>query len=131
MAGCVLRASGAAFDVDAFLKQSPFEPAVVYRRGQRRRPASRGPHTLSGFNVVVCEREEPSEGDAREALEFLRTHHDEIERLRRAPGVEGVTLEFAVPEGAMAGRGARFPAELLSAAGSLDIDIQVTFYLVG
>jgi hypothetical protein len=33
MPGCVLRATGRKFDVDAFLSDSPFRPATVYRKG--------------------------------------------------------------------------------------------------
>jgi len=131
MAGCVLRASGAAFDVDAFLKTSSLRPPVVYRKGQRRKPASRGPHTLSGFNLVVCSGETSADVHGAEVLAFLQANRVELERLRRFSGVESVVLEFAVPQDAIASRGARFPADLLALAGTLGIDIQVTFYLVG
>lgn len=131
MPGCVLRASGARFDVDSFLKTSSLGASVVYKKGQRRRPASRGSQAASGFNVVVSKRDDSLQDQVNDALEFLRAHRDNVEHLRKFPGVESVTLDFACPQGEIAARGARFPSELLAAAGKLGIDIQVSFYLVG
>ena len=129
MPGCVLRASGKTMDVDAFLKGSPFKPEVLYRKGQRRRPASRGSQTASGFNVVITENDEPKE-QVNRALAFLREHRDELLRLMRYEGVEAVTLEFSCPQKDFVARNAHLPAELLNAAGALGIDIDVSFYLV-
>src|SRR5260370_18525953 len=83
MPGCVLRATGAKFDVDAFLSESPFRPATAYRKGQRRRPASRGTQTASGFNVVVTDTDDPPEKQIEYARTFLRDQQCEI--LRPAP----------------------------------------------
>jgi hypothetical protein len=131
MPGCVLRASGDKFDVDAFLTDSPFRPAVVYRKGQRRRPASRGVQSASGFNVVVSDSDDPLEKQVDYALKFLRDRRDELLRLVRFGGIEEVVLDFGCPQGDIAARSARFPSELLVAAGALGIDVQVSFYLVG
>ncbi|HEX9502392.1 MAG TPA: hypothetical protein VGA10_12135 [Thermoanaerobaculia bacterium] len=131
MPGCVLRATGAKFDVDAFLSESPFRPATVYRKGQRRRPASRGTQTASGFNVVVSDTDDPPEKQIEYALTFLRDQQGEILRLVRFGGVEEIVLDFGIPQNEIATRSARFPADLLVAAGALGIDIHVSFYLVG
>ena len=130
MPGCVLRAFGPAFDVDAFLKKSQFRPAVVYRIGQRRKPASRGSHKASGFNVVVSEHDESVEKQVDDAIAFMHNHHDELVRLARFGGVEVIALDFACPQSEIASRSARFPAELLVAAGAHGIDLHVSFYLV-
>ena len=131
MPGCVLRATGAKFDVDAFLKDSPFRPATVYRKGQRRRPASRGVQTASGFNVVVSDTDDSPEKQIEYALSFLRDQHGELLRLVRFGGVEEIVLDFGIPQNEIATRSARFPADLLVAAGALGVDIHVSFYLVG
>jgi hypothetical protein len=131
MPGCVLRASGSTFDVESFLRNSAFRTEAVYRKGQRRRPASRGSQAASGFNVVVSERDDSMEAQINDALAFLRAHREDLRGLRAAPGVESVVLDFACPQGEIANRSARFPAELLNAAGAADIDIHVSFYLVG
>ncbi len=127
----MLRASGATFDVDSFLKSSHFRPAVIYRKGQRRRPASRGSQAASGFNLVVSDSDDPLETQVEYALVFLRDHRQELIRLARFGGVESLLLDFACPQGEIATRSARFPAELLTEAGALGIDIHVSFYLVG
>ncbi len=131
MPGCVLRASGTAFDVNAFLKESIFHPSVVYRLGQRRKPASRGSHVASGFNLVVSNEENSLEKQAEEALIFLRDNREELVRLGRFGGVEQMVLDFGCPQSEIAARSARFPSEVLLAAGALGIDIHVSFYLVG
>lgn len=129
MPGCVLRAAGESFDVEKFLAKSPFKPSVVYRKGQRRRPASRGSQTASGFNVIISESED-SEEQVKEAIRFLRENREELLRLTRANGMENVTLEISSPQREFASRIAHLPTELLSAAGAFGIDIDVTFYLV-
>ena len=131
MPGCILRAAGGTFDVDAFLKRSSFRPAMVYRKGQRRRPASRGTQTTSGFNLVVSDSDDPLEIQVEYALTFLRDKSVELRRLIRFGGLEEIVLDFGVPQGDIAARSARFPSELLLAAGALGIDVQVSFYLVG
>ena len=130
MPGCMLRASGSGFDVDAFLQKSPFKPSVTYRKGQRRRPASRGSQTASGFNVTISESEDP-DAQVKSALKFLRENRDELLRLMRAKGVENVTLDLSCPQQEFKARVAHLPTELLSAAGAFGIDIDVSFYLVG
>ena len=129
MPGCVLRASGETFNVEAFLGKSPFKPSVVYRKGQRRRPASRGSQTASGFNVLISESEDPDE-QTKAALRFLRDNREEVLRLIRSSGVENATLELSCPQREFTSPVAHLPSELLSAAGAFGIDIDVTFYLV-
>jgi hypothetical protein len=129
MPGCVLRATGVGFDVDGFLKSSSFKPSVVYRKGQRRRPASRGTQTSSGFNVVISDSDDPKEQVAS-AMKFLRHNRDELQRLLRYGGIDDVILDLSCPQKEFVARTARLPAELLTAAGSLGIDIDVSFYLV-
>ena len=129
MPGCVLRVSGAAFDVDKFLEESDFKPAVVYRKGQRRRPASRGVQKASGFNVVISDSEEP-DGQVKAAVGFLKRHRADLLRLMKARGIN-VMIDFSCAQKEFLTRRAHLPTELLSAAGAFGIDIDVSFYLVG
>lgn len=131
MPGCVLRASGSNFDVQSFLSESTLAPAVIYKKGQRRKPASRGSQTASGFNVIVCGGEESMQTQVTEALAFLEENREELERLHEFRGLEELALDFACPQGEIASRSARLPADLLAAAGGLGIDIHLSFYLVG
>ncbi|HJT16564.1 MAG TPA: DUF4279 domain-containing protein [Thermoanaerobaculia bacterium] len=129
MPGCVLRASGASFDVDAFLKESPFEPDVVYRKGQRRRPASRGAQKASGFNVVISRSEEPDQ-QVKDAMKFLKAHRQELVRLMKAPGIDGALIDFHCPQQEFFARTAHLPNALLNSAAALGLDVDVSFYLV-
>jgi hypothetical protein len=121
--------SGANFDVDSFLKTSGFRSTVVYRKGQRRRPASRGQQKTSGFNVTISESDDPKK-QVEQALAFLTRERDELLRLVRFGGVNDIILDFAFPQREYVTRTARLPAELLTAAGALGIEIDVSFYLV-
>ena len=129
MPGCVLRVSGAAFDADKFLEESDFKPSVVYRKGQRRRPASRGVQTASGFNVVISDSEEPDE-QVKAATTFLKRHRPDLLKLTKARGIN-VMVDFSCAQKEFLTRRAHLPTELLSAAGAFGIDIDVSFYLVG
>jgi hypothetical protein len=129
MPGCVLRASGKTFDVDAFLKGSDFKPSVVYRKGQRRKPASRGSQVSSGFNLTVSNSDEPKR-QVDDALAFVRDNREELLRLGRFGGVDDVILDFAIAQREFVAHSAELPAELLTLAGSLGIDIHVSSYLV-
>lgn len=53
MPGCVLRASGADFDVEAFLANSTFSPCAVFQRGEPRTLRSARINSTSGFNLEV------------------------------------------------------------------------------
>ncbi len=130
MPGCVLRASGGAFDVDAYLKGSRFKPDIVYRKGQRRRPASRGAQKASGFNVLISDSDESKE-QVVAAMKFLRDNRDELLRLIRFGGVEAAIIDLSCPQREYLARTAHLPSELLTAAGALGLDIEVSFYLVG
>ena len=130
MPGSVLRVSGATFDVDAFLKESPFKPDIVYRKGQRRRPASRGAQTSSGFNVLISESEDPDE-QVKSATRFLRDNRTELLRIMKTKGIDNVTIEISCPQKEFVARTAHLPTPLLGAAGALGINIDVSFYLLG
>ena len=129
MPGCTLRVSGAHFDVDGFLKTSSFRPTIVYRKGTRRKPASRGSQKSSGFNLTITESDDPKE-QVKRALTFLTKERDELRRLVRFGGLDDVILDFACAQREFVTRTARRPAELLTAAGALGIEVDVSFYLV-
>ena len=132
MPGCVLRACGEHFDVDAYLAHSGFQPCSVSRRGQPRRVESTRIEKHSGFNLVVSD----ADGDKvplqiREARAFLEAHHPELQRLREWPGVDSLVLDFGwcFPVHGN-GQWNRFPAHLLRKSGELGIDIEVSVYAV-
>jgi hypothetical protein len=89
--GCVLRASGRRFDVDAYLTRAALSPVAVHRRGAPVFPASQPDgrrHTRSGINVLISERDfDDFSGQLRDAERFLRRHARAVRVLRRFPGV--------------------------------------------
>ena len=80
---------------------------------------------------MVSDTDDPLEKQVDYALKFLREKRKELLRLVRFGGVEDVVLDFSCPQGDIATRSGRFPAELLIAAGALGMDIHISFYLVG
>ena len=136
---CVLRASGEAFDVDAFLSGSPLQPYKVFHRGEPRLPRSHpeGPqHATSGINIQVSEApwsDLPSQ--ISDAERFLETHREELQRLAESPGVVDLTLDFPINlriDGAsVVAQFDRFPASLTRLAGHLGIALELSIYPAG
>lgn len=132
---CVLRAAGPEFDVDSFLATSPLTVCAVYRRGEPRfstQPDGRRNKT-SGFAVNVSTKEwSDLEGQVTDAKAFLATNGEELRRLRSFPGVDGVDLDFPIylriGTNEIVVQWDHLPADLLFAAGGLDIGITMTIY---
>src|SRR5947208_17192694 len=94
---CVLRAYGAQFSVEDFLRGSTLFACQTYRRGEPRlptRPDGKRWRT-SGMNVAISDA---SWGDLPaqvvDAERFPRDNREEIRRLRTVPGVEGMSIDF-------------------------------------
>ena len=131
--GCVLRAIGTEFDVDAFLKDSPLSTEPAFRRGEPRVPGlPNGPaRAASGFNVAVSQAGlDDLSAQVEDALRFLDENEDELRRLAAFPGVEEVCLDFAVRRRDVVAQSDLLPAELLWRAGALDIDLVLTHYAI-
>src|SRR5258708_9591501 len=129
---CVLRAYGADFDVDSFLKDSLLESSIVYHRGKPRFPnSSRPDDEVSGMNISVstCEFSD-LRGQIDDAIRFLSNHHQELERLRDFPGLEAMELDFPVEKRHVAVQSDAFPAQMLSLLGALRIGLIVSRYSV-
>jgi hypothetical protein len=99
MGVCAFLASGVNFDVDAYLRATPFEVLCVFHRGDVR-PDS-GPEGEarpdSGFAAVVSHDDLPHLVDqVAEAREFLEVHEKKLERLKGL-GVDRMALDFRVP----------------------------------
>ena len=125
--GCVLRCGSETFDVDAFLRASPWRPSAVYHRGVRQF-ARQAPTNLSGFNLLVSE-EDFGEPAFAEAIAFLEREHDELGRLTRESG-RPFTLDFAATYDLEKYLffSFRFPSELVSAAGRAGAQLELSCY---
>jgi len=128
-----LRASGASFDVDAFLRDSNVTPAVIFRRGEPRFPASKpdGPvRDSSGINLGVSDADFGNlKQQTRDTLHFLADNLAMLERLVNYPGVDGVEVDFAVYGGDGFVESYRFSPELLEQIGRLGITLCVSRYI--
>lgn len=99
MGVCGFVASGVDFDVDAYLRDTPFEVLCVFHRGDSRPDGSPedGPRPDSGFAAVVSHDDFPHLLDqVSEALEFLEVHEQDLEKLKKL-GVERMALDFHAP----------------------------------
>jgi hypothetical protein len=114
---CVLRAIGAAFDVDAFLADSGLQAETVFHRGAAKLPGSPdgAKWSASGFNVAVSDDGglDDLPLQVRDASRFLNQHEDELRRLGGFPGVEEVCLDFGIRRRDVAMQTDVFPADLL------------------
>jgi len=127
MPGCVLRASGDYFDPQGFLTDSAFVPCNVFRKGERK--AQDRSWTTSGFTVVVSE----ASGDdlaqqIQDAIEFLRMHREEVVRLGRFEGLDGVDLDFGVNRKNGFLQSSYLPPELVTLAGALGVGVEISIY---
>src|SRR5579864_2431894 len=99
---CVLRASGADFQVDDFLRESSLKALVVVHRGEARAPKSGfagARHESSGMNIGVSTREfSDLSGQIEDAIQFLSKNNKELRRLHDLSGVESIELDFPVED---------------------------------
>ena len=85
MGVCAFVASGVNFDVDKYLQATPFEVLCVFHKGDARPDApGDGSRPDSGFAAVVSHDDFPHLHDqVGEALDFLETHENELDRLQK------------------------------------------------
>jgi len=130
--GCVLRASGKDFNVDAFLRGSQLEPLTVWHVGEPRAPVSNPigrQHQDSGMNVSVSLLNfSDLPGQIRDARSFLQDNRSEILRLKEFPGVESIQLDFPIEDRDVALQSDVFKHELIALLGDLGIDLVVSRY---
>jgi hypothetical protein len=128
----VLRASGADFAIDDFLAGSKLVPISTFRKGEPRMPASQPngrKHERSGANFSASVAEMSNfELQLEETNGFLREFASEIRSLRVFPGLQGLTLDFGVETKPPHWSSFTFPSDLLSAAGELDVALELSVY---
>jgi len=127
---CVLRAFGDKFKPAAFFEDSPLQPDSIYEKRDPRR-LDESDQTFSGFNLTVSDATfDELEIQILQAMSFLDEYEEELRRLGRFPGVEGISLDFGIRWREVAAQTDTFPSDLLWRAGALDISLEVTHYLV-
>lgn len=126
---CVLRASGACFDVDEFLKTSTLDVLTAFHRGGAQFPASSitRKSEFSGMSVSLSTREfSDLTGQIEDAIRFLSENERELIRLRDFPGIERMELDFPIEEREVVYQRDAFPYQLLSRLGDLRIALVVS-----
>ena len=130
--GCVLRASGKHFDVDEYLRKSPFTNYHVYRKGEPRFSTTpRGEkNRMTGISIVIINRSFDSlNRQIRAAISFLEKNRTKIRRLVRFTGLGGPpVLDFGINKRDFPAQFDRFSAELVSLAGKLGLAIELSQY---
>jgi hypothetical protein len=126
---CVLRAGGARFDVDEFLKNSTLDVLTAFHRGEVQFATSSVTRKseYSGMSVSVSTREfSDLRGQIEEAIAFLTENDQELRRLRDFSGLEWMDLDFPIEDRDVVYQRDAFPHGLLSLLGSLRIGLIVS-----
>ena len=115
MGFCVFVASGLNFDVDSYLKSSPFKTRSIFRKGDI--PAKDNPERQSrpdsGFVVLVSSEEgQGLSAQVKTAMKFLAKHEKELDSLKLR-GVDNMLLDFGVELGDEIQHSEYLPPELL------------------
>jgi hypothetical protein len=132
---CVLRVTGKRFDADLHLAQSGLTAHKVFRAGEPRFQSSpEGKRNeVSGFTVDVSRRSWADlPGQVIDAIAFLKEHEHAIAKLRAAPGVDEIRLDFAIDlridRQKIMAQFDYFPPELVSLAGALGLGLEMSIY---
>jgi hypothetical protein len=129
---CILRVSGNHFASRAYAQRTKLPIVSAYVRGEARLPRSK-PNgkkiATSGVDIKVSTAGFTNlKRQIRDAVSFLSRNRIALRRLARTRGVEELTLDFGVSDRAVAAQFDYFPPELIAAAGSLGIGIEVSRY---
>jgi hypothetical protein len=132
--GCILRVVGSDLDVDALTESLRIIPYRIDRKGERCRPRSEidfDVHDKSGLHFRVGGSRRGDLGEQVDvAMSYLRTNSDAIRQLMTFAGVESGTLDFKVDWEEYAMQCDYLPPHLLRLAGSLNLGIEVSHYVL-
>jgi hypothetical protein len=132
---CVLRVTGKEFDAELHLALSGLTACKVFRAGEPRsksRPDSKR-HQASGFAVEVSRGARADlSSQVADAIRFLEQHENALTKLRSAPGVDDMRLDFPVDlridRVKVMAQFDCFPPELVSRAGALGLGLEISIY---
>ena len=125
----VLRVSGTNVAVKEFLKNSSFDPCVIFDENSHSRKY-KVPKSF-GFNVSISEAEfEDLDTQIGDVVRFLKKECRELKRLEEFADIETVSVDFAIskPGEEIAVWTRSFPPELLVLLGSLGIKLEFTIW---
>lgn len=126
MGGCVLRAWGDDFLPDSFLSGSSIEACNVFMKGARKSEGRLW--ETSGLTVVISEASDNFAQQIVDAIEFLKAHGPELQRLQNSLGIAGLSLDFGVNRKNGFLQNQRFSSELVSLAARYSMALEVSIY---
>ena len=132
--GCVLKAEGEDFQVEAFLEGTDLIPSGIFRRGEPQFPRTQPKGEVWDSSRIVIDIDRRGFDNLQEqitaATAYLKENEREIRRLCKFPGVEYVYLDFGVRHREEPVVECNyFPPELLYLAGKLGIGIELSQYV--
>jgi hypothetical protein len=122
---CVLRVTGDNFIPSDFLRDSIFEPCLVFRKGERRTASS--VWDTSGITVDISSEDNFS-AQVRDATVFLENNRVELLRLKQFTGFEELSLDFGVNGKGSFLQSYFFPLELIHLANEFAIELELSIY---
>jgi hypothetical protein len=127
----MLRISGVELDVDLLVRSTALIPEAIHRKGEPRlstRP--NGPKTTtSGASFVVSDAGfDQFKIQKEDAIAFLTTNRQELQRIMSFPGIEGACLDFGIYWRDVPMQCDHFPSELVAIAGELGLGIELSQY---
>ena len=133
MPGCVFRASGVDFDVDAFWAASPWQEytdQVFHRGSPTKSPKLKPVFELSGFYFGISDyHEDQLEQQIQDSIEFLTEDRAELERLAAFPGVDEMVLNIGLFWWSdTICQTHELPPELLRLAGEFGVAVALSIY---
>lgn len=128
MPGCVLRAYGDDFDVDAYLDGWNPSPCEVWRKGIKR-AWKKEPPSNSGFNLIVSEEDSDLSLQIDAAIRFIILHAERLSRLSQSPGLGHIGLDFGIfrPD-RLTVHSDHFPSRLIILAAGYKMEIVLSQY---
>ena len=118
MCACLLWIRGEEFDVDEFLKTSPWLPtAQPFRKGDASTRPHKSPRRYSGFSLQICSDDFATVADQMSACQqFIRLHDAEFNRLKICSGAQQkwFSLSYYLPLGEVMSISPHFSSDFLS-----------------
>lgn len=127
--GCVLRIFGPDLNIDTLLKQLPFEPDHMFRKGEIGFGKKKRVCDYSGMNIGVSDADmDEFELQIKDAIGFLKDNEILLAEVMGFPGVAGAELDFGIEWRDVAAQGDYLPPELVKLAGGLGIGVMISHY---
>ena len=132
---CVLHVSSSTNSFAEFLRSTRLPVYQSHEKGDTANQRRESVHEDFGFSCDVSERERTDfPGQVHDAMEFLRRHDAELQRLRQSPEVHDLRLDFPIESSLSEERLFQFeyiPPELIRHASQHGIGIEISFYAPG